>query len=72
MSSREIYSNLKRRLKSVKESCGQVCDTNIEGENGKYYKSIKKKIDCDALFSNSDIDAESEFYQPPRKIPKYL
>ena len=72
MSSREIYSNLKRRLKSLKESCEQVCDTDIEGDDGKYYKSIKKQIDCDALFSNSDIDAESEFQQPPRKIPKYL
>jgi hypothetical protein len=72
LTSKEIYSNLKRRLKSIKESCGQVCNTNIEDTEGKYYKFIEKKIDCDALFSNPDIDAEGEFPSPPRKIPKYL
>ena len=69
---KEIYSRLKDRLKSIKESCGEICDTNVEGIEGKYYKFFDKRVNCDALFSNTDIDAEGEFQQPPAKIPKYL
>jgi len=63
---------LRQRLKGIKESCGQICDTNVEGTEGKYYKFFEKQVNCDALFSNPDIDAEGEFVHPPAKIPKYL
>jgi len=72
LTSKEIYANLKKRLKSIKESCGEVCETDKEGVDGKYYKFIEKKIDCEALFTNPDIDAAGEFESPPKKIPKYL
>ena len=60
------------RLKSIRDSCGEVCDTDKEGIDGKYYKFIQKNINCEAIFSNPDIDAAGEFHVPPKKIPKYL
>ena len=33
MSNKEAYNDLKRRLSSIKESCGEVCDQTIEGNN---------------------------------------
>ena len=38
----------------------------------KYFDHIEKNIDCVGLFSNSDIDINSEFEYPPYKIPKWL
>lgn len=72
LSNKEIYANLKKRLSSIKQSCGEVCETNIGGIDGKYYKAIKKEVNCEDLFSNADIDANAEFKSPPAKIPKYL
>jgi hypothetical protein len=43
-----------------------------QGTPGKYYPFLEKSVDCDALFSNADIDANAEFQHPPAKIPKYL
>ena len=31
MSNKEAYTDLKRRLSSIKKSCGEVCDQTIEG-----------------------------------------
>ena len=72
LTNKEIYSNLKMRLKSIRDSCGEVCDTDKEGIDGKYYIFIQKNINCEAIFSNPDIDAAGEFHVPPKKIPKYL
>ena len=33
MSNKEAYDDLKRRLSSIKKSCGEVCDQTIEGNN---------------------------------------
>ncbi len=38
LSNKGLYANLKKYLASIKESCGQVCDTSITGEEGKYYQ----------------------------------
>ena len=38
----------------------------------KFYEEIRKEINCSALFSNENIDAPSEFADPPREIPTYL
>ena len=72
LTNKEIYANLKKQLASIKQSCGEVCNTSIKGIDGKYYKFIEKEVNCEALFSNPDIDAEAEFQRPPSKIPKYL
>ena len=72
LSSKKIYANLKKRMESIKKSCGQVCQTDMKGEPGKYYQAIRKDVDCKSLFTNTDIDEASEFQFPPTKIPKYL
>lgn len=67
-----VYENLKKNIDSVKKSCGEICDQSIEGKPGKYFDFIEKKVDCEALFSNPDIDDPTQFYEPPKKIPKWL
>ena len=72
MSLKLISENLKNTLASVKKSCGEICDQSIKGQPGKYFDSIKKQVNCDALFNNPDIDDPSQFKKPPRKIPDWL
>ena len=67
-----VYDNLKKTIASVKKSCGEICDQSIKGEPGKYFDSIKKKVNCDDLFNNPDIDDPSQFKKPPMKIPDWL
>ncbi len=67
-----VYENLKKTVASVKKSCGEICDQTISGKPGKYFDEIHKKVDCDALFSNPDIDDPSQFHDPPSRIPKWL
>ena len=70
--SKTVYENLKKTVASVRKSCGEICDTTISGKPGKYFDEIHKKVDCDALFSNPDIDDPSQFHDPPSRIPKWL
>ena len=72
LSNKEIYENLKTSLKSIKESCGEICDQSITGKPNVYFQEIKKNVDCLALFKNSDIDNVSQFESPPMRIPKWL
>ena len=68
-----IYENLKITLKSVKESCGDVCNQRSDGQPfNQYFDLVEKEINCMALFTNPDIDASSEFEFPPTEIPKWL
>ena len=67
--SKEKYSNLKRTISSIKKSCGQVCDQSITGKPGKFFDEIRKDVNCQALFNNSDFDKLSEFETPLMKIP---
>ena len=71
---KQKYENLKKSLKSIKNSCGDICDQSItrQENNTKYWNHIEKNIDCVGLFSNYDIDVNSEFEYPPYKIPKWL
>ena len=71
-SSKEAYTDLKKSIASVKESCGEVCDQTITGKPGKYFEKITKNIQCPALFSMDAIDLPSKFESPPMKIPKWL
>ena len=67
------FEKLKRTLKSIKESCGDVCNHRIDGQpDNEYFDFVEKEINCMALFTNPDIDASSEFEFPPTEIPKWL
>jgi len=37
-----------------------------------YYEHVRKKVDCNALFSNPNIDAFSDYETAPRDIPTYM
>ena len=69
---KEAYNNLRSTIQSVKKSCGDVCHTNDKGNPGKYFNEIHKNVNCPALFATSDIDAPSQFHDPPMRIPKWL
>ena len=72
LTNKEIYANLKRSLKSIKKSCGDICDQTVNGEPGPYFDHIKKNVNCEALFRNPEIDILSDFQHPPKRIPKWL
>ena len=58
LTNKEIYTNLKKSLESIKKSCGDICDQTIKGEPGPYFDHIKKSVNCEALFSNPEIGKE--------------
>ena len=72
LTNKEIYENLKKSLKAIKESCGEICDQTITGEPGEYFDHIKKNVNCQAIFSDPNVDRVSEFEFPPHRIPKWL
>ena len=37
-----------------------------------YYEQLHKRINCEGLFTNPDMDALSEYETPPKFIPNYL
>ena len=47
LTNKEIYSNLKMRLKSIRDSCGEVCDTDKEGIDGPSF--INVDVTCHRL-----------------------
>ena len=61
LTNKEIYANLKKSLESIKNSCGEICDQTIKGKPGAFFDHIKKNVNCEALFTNPDIDASSDF-----------
>ena len=40
LTNKQIYENLKKSLKFIKESCGEICDQTITGKPGKYFDHI--------------------------------
>lgn len=50
-SSKEMYAELKENLKSIKESCGEVCDTEKTGVPGEYINSKENHWRWPALAS---------------------
>ena len=40
LTNKQIYENLKKSLKFIKESCGEICDQTITGKPGKYFNYI--------------------------------
>ena len=53
LTNKERYTNLKKYLSSIKESCGNVCDQSLVcDKNAKCLAPVEKTIDCTALFTN--------------------
>ena len=72
------YIQLRSKIESIKNDCGMLCDTKIKPQNKRnhygavIYAQIEKKVDCIALWNNSEIDRKTEFGEPIQMIPKYL
>ena len=52
VSTKKAYEILKDNLKSIQETCGDVCNTAQETERssgGLYVKALKKSFDCQIL-----------------------
>ncbi len=69
----ELYEDLKLKVLSVKESCGEICETRAEKENvvkekSVWSKELEKSVKCGDLFSNKNFDANSNFPIPPKKV----
>ncbi len=46
-SNKKLWNELRTRLERIRESCGELCDTNRTATgDGKYYPFIKKEVDC--------------------------
>ena len=73
---KEAYQINYQNVDSIRDSCGEICDTDLEIERGseaaKFYRALKKNFDCEAVWTNPLIDEPSRFCEPPKKIPKRL
>jgi len=69
--SESISNPLIKHLGRVLQGCGQICDTSLNGESGKFFNHINKKFDCHSLWSNKAIDEPREPGVAP-DIPKDL
>ena len=74
----ETHLKLKESVRSIQESCGELCDTSVDHivaykrGHQKHFDYLSKKVDCSALWGNSAIDEASNFCVSPMNIPKYL
>ena len=74
----DTYIHLHSKIELIKNDCGMLCDTKIKPQNKRnhdgavVYAQIEKKVDCIALWNNSEIDRKIEFGEPIQMIPKYL
>ena len=64
---------LQHVIKSIKRSCGEVCDTSIEGVyKSIHFDEVNKNIDCPAMFNNPDFDEPLQSDKPLEKLPDWL
>ena len=59
-------------MASIRQDCGEVCETREEKTKvvgKKFYDIVKKEIDCRKLFANKEVDASSfKLALPPRMV----
>eukprot|EP00284_Hemiselmis_tepida_P017536 CAMPEP_0174923918 /NCGR_PEP_ID=MMETSP1355-20121228/6900_1 /TAXON_ID=464990 /ORGANISM="Hemiselmis tepida, Strain CCMP443" /LENGTH=3102 /DNA_ID=CAMNT_0016169659 /DNA_START=138 /DNA_END=9443 /DNA_ORIENTATION=+ len=60
--------SVERRLDQVLAGCGDICNTNLQGVESKYFPMIVKDVNCTALWDNSAIDS-SRPLGPAPEIP---
>ena len=74
----ETHLKLKESVRSIQESCGELCDTSVDHivaykrGHQKHFDYLSKKVNCSALWGNSAIDEASHSCASPMKIPEYL
>ena len=58
-----------RKINSIRNSCGQLCDTSRLGTPGPFFDHVTAPINCKAIYNNPYID-EGHSGPAPKKIPK--
>nr|XP_022341369.1 uncharacterized protein LOC111135518 isoform X2 [Crassostrea virginica]XP_022341370.1 uncharacterized protein LOC111135518 isoform X2 [Crassostrea virginica] len=58
-----------QKINSIRNSCGQLCDTSRQGTPGPFFDHVTAPVDCKAIYNNPFID-EGNSGPPPKKIPK--
>ena len=58
-----------QKINSIRNSCGQLCDTSRPGTPGPFFDHETAPIDCKAIYNYPYID-EGHFGPAPQKIPK--
>ena len=64
-----FYAEVRRK---VLVGCGALCDDTIIGAPGPFFNFVQKPVDCRALFSNTDNDAPSPRWPPPKGMPAVM
>jgi hypothetical protein len=60
------------KIRSIRQSCGPLCDTSRPGTRGPYFNHVTAPINCKSIFQNPYIDEGHTFKVPPKEIPKEL
>ncbi|XP_048778787.1 uncharacterized protein LOC125682335 [Ostrea edulis] len=60
------------KIKSIRASCGTLCDTSRPGTPGPYFNHVTAPINCKAIYRNPYIDEGHTFKVPPKEIPPEL
>ena len=69
---KDIDKNELKKINSIRESCGALCNTSRPGSSGPYFNHVTAPVDCKAIYSNPYIDEGHKFKAASRKIPKEL
>jgi len=69
LASRGASPTQRDRYASVKASCGELCETALAGEPGRFFPTVQRAVDCNALFENRDVDAPRESERAPEGVP---
>ena len=58
-----------QKINSIRNSCGQLCDTSRTGTSGPFFDHVTAPIDCKSIYNNPYID-EGHSGPAPKTIPK--
>eukprot|EP00961_Rhodomonas_salina_P214994 2903755-Rhodomonas_salina.1 len=57
-----------KQLERLRSSCGQLCNTTIQGHPGQYFETVRKEVACTALWSSEDVDSERSHLEPASPV----
>lgn len=63
-------AGLLRRIASIRNDCGELCDGQLTSSTqGMFFPSLRKPVNCNALFENEYLFSPSPEAHAPRRIP---
>ena len=64
--------NLLDNLKSIRQDCGDLCNTSRKGSPGPYFDHINATINCNAILRNEYVDRGHGLPRAPKTMPEEL